>query len=393
MIALAAAAALASLFPHTPAGALETRAAARPAPFAGIISNPLTGVRTRVGCFDPLSLRPTSPPVVIGEYHHAWSVSPDGSRVALGISASGATGRVGVRIVELGAWTAQLDVETGIAAAGVAWLTDRRLVAGLLDGSIVLLDPVTGAVVDRWSEGSGTDAATARTRRRFLVLGSGRRAGRLSAVDARGRLRSLSLRYPADAPARLRPALVADPRRERAYVLMDARTVIDVDLSRMRVRRLRLRPAPRPVERAGDVELRRWQATWLGRGRVALSGYDQVSRRGGRAATAPVGLSTIDTRSGATVRIDADANGVTRAPRRLLTYGLRGVRGYTLGGRRVFEVLPGKRVWNLDVAGRLAYAGTRTATYVIDTRSGRVRGRIPRWLDLDGVISRSCQRP
>ena len=364
-------------------------------PFAGIVSNPLTGVGTRVGCFHPLSLRAASSPVVIGEYHHAWSVSPDGSRVALGISAPGATARVGVRVVELGSWTAELDVETGIAAAGLAWLTDRRLVAGLLDRSIVLLDPVTGAVVDRWSEGSGEDAATARTRRRFLTLVTGRRVGRLSVVDARGRLRRLSLRIPADGPAgrRLRPALVAHPRRERAYVVMDARTVIDIDLHQMRVRRIRVRPAPRPVERAGEVGFRRWQAIWLGGGRIALSGHDQVSRRGGRAATVPAGLGTIDTRSGAAVRIDADANGVTRAPRRLLTYGLRGVRGYTLGGRRVFEVLRRKPVWNLDVAGRLAYAGTGTATYVIDTRSGRVRQRIPRWLDLDGVISRRCPRP
>ena len=365
------------------------------APFAGIISNPLTGVGTRVGCFDPLSLRATSPPVVIGEYHHAWSISPDGGRVALGISAPGPTARVGVRIVELGSWTAGLDVETGIAAAGLAWLTDRRLVARLLDGDIVLLDPVTGAVVERWATGSTADAATARTRRRFLALVSSRRAGRLSVVDATGRLRRLSLRHPADAPAgrRLRPALVADPRRERAYVLMDARTVIDVDLRRMRVRRLRVRPAPRPVERAGAVELRRWQAIWLGGGRLALSGYDQGSRPGGRAATIPAGLSTIDTRSGAVARIDAGAIGVTRAPRRLLTYGLRGVRGYTLGDRRVFEVLRGKRVSNLDAVGQLAYAGTGAATYVIDTRSGRVRGRIPRWLDLDGVLSRRCPRP
>jgi hypothetical protein len=332
--------------------------------------------------------------VVIGEYHDAWSVSPDGRRLALGVSAPGATARVGVRIVELGSWTTELDVETGIAAAGVAWLSDRRLVAGLLDGGIVLLDPVTGAVVDRWATGSAADAATTRTRRRFLMLGSGRRVARLSFVDAEGRLRRLSLRIPADAPAgrRLRPALVADPHGERAYVLMDARTVIDVDLRRMRVRRLRVRPVPRPVERARELEFRRWQAIWLGGGRLALSGHDQVSRPGRRSATVPAGLSTIDTRSGRAIRIDAGAEGVTRAPRRLLTYGLRGVRGYTLGGRRVFEVLRGNRVGNLDVAGQLAYAGTGTATYVIDTRSGRVRARIPRWLDLDGTISLRCPR-
>lgn len=371
VIAAVAAAGLAALVP-------STSAEARPAPFAGIVSNPLTGVRTLVGCFDPLSLRATSPPVVIGEYHHAWSVSPDGRRVALGISAPGETARIGVRIVDLGSWTAELDVETGIAAGGLAWLTDRRLVAALLVGGIVLLDPVSGAVVERWAGGSAVDAATARTRRRFLMLVSSRRVSRLSVVDAKGRLRRLSLRLPADAPAgrHLRPALVADPRREHAYVVMDARTVIDIDLRRMRVHRLRVRPAPRP----GEAELRRWQAIWLGGHRLAVAGHG-------------AGVRTIDTRSGTMNRLDAGASGVTRGPHRLLTYGSRGVRGYTLGGRRVFEALRGTRVSNLDVAGRLAYAGTGTATYVIGTRSGRVRQRIPRWLDLDGVISGRCPRP
>ena len=394
MIAALAAAGLAALVLHTPALALEPTAMARPAPFAGIVSNPLTGVRTRVGCFDPLSLRATSPPVVIGEYHHAWSVSPDESRVALGISAPGATARIGVRIVELGSWTAELDVETGIAAAGLAWLTDRRLVAALLVGGIVLLDPVNGAVLERWEGGSAEDAATARTRRRFVVLVSGRRVGRLSVVDATGRLRRLSLRIPRHTPGgrRLRPALVADPGRERAYVLMDSRTLIDIDLRRMRVRRVRLRPAPRSLERAGAVGFRLRQATWLGGDRLALSGHDLVSRPGRRRTTVPAGLSTIDTRSGRISRIEAGAHGATRAPRRLLAYGLHGVRGYTPAGRRVFDVLRGKHVSNLDVVGRLAYAGTGTATYVIDTRSGRVRRRIPRWLDLDGVISRRCPR-
>ena len=211
--------------PARPAGALEPTATARPAPFAGIVSNPLTGVRTRVGCFDALSLRASTPPVVIGEYHHAWSVSPDGSRVALGISAPGVRGRIGVRIVELGSWTTELDVETGIAAAGLAWLTDRRLVAALLDRSIVLLDPVNGAVVERWAGGSAEDAATARTRRRFLTLVSGRRVSRLSVVDAKGRLRRLSLRIPADAPGRTPPEAGTGGRSApRARVRADGRS-------------------------------------------------------------------------------------------------------------------------------------------------------------------------
>ena len=347
-------------------------------PFAGIVLNPLTGVGTRVGCFDPLSLRATSSPVVIGEYHHAWTVSPDGSRVALGISAPGATARVGVRVVELGSWTAELDVETGIAAAGLAWLTDRRLVAGLLDREHRAPRP--------GHRGGGRSMVGGERRRRrhgphpprFLTLVTGRRVGRLSVVDAGGRLRRLSLRIPAAWPGRAPPAAGAGgPSAPRTCLRGDGRA----DGHRHRPSPDARSKAPRPAGAgtgrasggdrvpavAGDLARRRPAGPFGARPGVAprwpcrdgsrRTEHDRHAERGGR----------------------QDRRRCQRgdpAPRRLLTYGLRGVRGYTLGGRRVFEVLRRNPVWNLDVAGRLAYAGTGTATYVIDTRSGRIRKRI-----------------
>ena len=146
-----------SLLADAPAAAPELRVVARPAPFVGILSDPYGG-GTRVGCFDSLSLRPTSAPVFFGEYHDAWSTSPDGRRVALGISAPGSEARIGVRIVNLARWATELDVETGIAAEAVAWLTDRTLVAALQRGGIVLIDPATGEVVRRWAGWAALDA-------------------------------------------------------------------------------------------------------------------------------------------------------------------------------------------------------------------------------------------
>jgi hypothetical protein len=50
---------------------------------------------------DPISLKPVSRQVRLGEYHNAWSLSPDRSELALGISAPGRSGRVGILIVDL----------------------------------------------------------------------------------------------------------------------------------------------------------------------------------------------------------------------------------------------------------------------------------------------------
>lgn len=85
----------------------------------------------------------------------------------------------------------ELDVETGIAAGAVAWLRDRTLVAALLRGGIVLIDPVTGGVIRRWTGRAALDAASTRTRRRFVLLEPGGRTRRLATVDAKGRLRSV----------------------------------------------------------------------------------------------------------------------------------------------------------------------------------------------------------
>jgi hypothetical protein len=380
---------LTSLLADPPAAAPELRAAARPAPFVGILSDPYGGA-TRVGCFDSLSLRATAAPVFIGEYHDAWSKSPDGTRVALGISAPGAGARIGVRIVNLARWATELDVETGIAAEAVAWLTDRMLVAALQRGGIVHIDPVTGEVVRRWAGWAALDSVSTRTRRRFVLLEPGRQTRRLASVDRTGRLRSVSLRLPLRRRhSRLaRPALVADPVREHAYVLTGGRVVVDVDLQRMRVRRRRLQPALEQGASGARFPVR--DGLWLGGGRLAVSGHDAVPSRRLRPRTYPAGLSTVDTDTWNVGMVDSAATGVALAPGRLLAYGERGLRGYSRGGRPLFELLRNQSVWSVGAAGRLAYAVTATATHVVDIRSGHVRRSIPRPRELSGVIARRC---
>ena len=357
--------------------------AVRPAPFLGIVKSPIDGP-TRVGCFDALSLRPTSAHVEIGEYHDAWSASPDRTRVALGISAPGRERRVGLRIVNLARGAVELDIETGIAAEAVAWLSDRRLVAELQDGRIVLVDPVAGAVVRQWAGRAAPDAVTTRTRRRFVMI----EPGRLAAVDDKGRLRRVSLPLPRrERGRRVRAALVADPSREHVYVLTGGRAAVDVDLRRMRARSRPLRPASERGAKPAAVRERK--AIWLGGGLLAISGRDFPSgSRGGR--TVPAGLSIVDAKNWSIRRVDSKAIGVAFAAGRLIAYGKRGVRAYALTGRRIFEALRGRTVWSVGTRGRLAYAGTPFATNVIDTGSGRVTRKIPRPRELSGVIARRC---
>ena len=69
--------------------------------------------------FDPLSLRPVSRQVPIAEYHDAWALSPDGSRVALGMSAPGREGRIGILVVDLETMKVVRGIETGVAAEGL----------------------------------------------------------------------------------------------------------------------------------------------------------------------------------------------------------------------------------------------------------------------------------
>jgi hypothetical protein len=377
-----------------PAAPPLVRAAARPAPFVGVVSRPNAAVPTQVGCFDSLSLRPTSAPVGIAEYHGAWSTSPDGRRVALGISAPGRESRIGVQIVDLARGAVEADVETGIVAEAVAWLTDRRVVAGLQGGGIVLVDPAAGRVVRRWRGWEALDAVSTRTRRRFVMLEGGRRTRRLASVDSAGRLRSVSLRLPL--PGRLsrraHPALVADPVREHAYVITGAREVIDVDLRRMRVARRRLRsPLEDGIEHGTTRAWFPWrEALWLGGGRLAVGGSDAVAAGGIRTRNYPAGVSVVNTATWSVDVIDTAAMGVALAPGRVIAWGRRGVRGYTRTGRPVFEALRRKTIWNLGGGGRFAYAVGSTATHVIDARSGRIRGTTSGNRELRNYIARRC---
>lgn len=364
---------------------------------------------------DPLSLRPVSRRVRLGEYHDAWSLSPDRSRLALGVSAPGHTGRVGIVIVDLQAMKIVRQIETGGAAEALAWFAPDLLVAALVREGTVLVDPRTGKILRRWPRLSEPQAS-AGTRDGLVLLfpgplratdeGEGTAAPRLAVVDAAGRLRSvvlermqLGVRYREGVGFADEAGLAVDPNRERAYVFAANAPVADVDLGTMRVSYHRLEPLfLRPGELRGaavqpeDVGARIRRAFWLGDGHVLVFGRDLVLEGREGFDSNGAGATLVDTAQWKSCMLDARGGSAAFVEGRLLVYGGRdpsstGLRGYTIDGREAFDLLDRIEVWNAQPAGEVAYLRTRTAVYIVDVVSGNVLSEIKPPVELVDVVA------
>lgn len=365
---------------------------------------------------DPLSLRTVSRQVEVGEYHDAWSLSPDASQLALARGGQG----IGIEIVDLKAMRLVRDVQTGIASEALGWLGPRLVVAALQRGGTVLVDPLTGRILRRWPSFSFPDAS-ARTRDGLVMLlpqlrksGPGlpltRVAGppRLAVVDARGRLRSVTLErirlavrsrngtyYYGD-----RAGFAVDPARARAYVFAADAPVAQVDLRTMRVSYHRLEPLflrPGKLKSANGskkaVLARERGALWLGDGDVVVFGRDFVTARGKKDTLVPAGAMLVNTANWSWRTLDTQVTGAEFAAGKLVVYGPGwyqagglGLTTYTLGGRRISYLLQRERVFDVQIAADWAYVRTPNGVYVVDVRAGKVVTRIAPPRELVDVI-------
>jgi hypothetical protein len=379
---------------------------------------------------DPRSLEPVSRRVDVDEYHHAWSLSPDRSQLAVGVSAPGKRGRVGILVVDLAAMKVVRRIETGIAAVALAWPRPHLLIAGLLRGGMVLVDPRTGTILRRWPPSSAwpplsdPPQASARTRDGGLaLLFPGRRsnartqtaAPRLAVVDRMGQLRSVALE-------RIRltfrdgvqwdaAALAVDPARARAYVLPPDAPVAEIDLQKLRVSYHRLEALFLPPGELSDAEpepndevsWRHRRALWLREGRILVFGHDHVRPVGvDRFEAIPAGALLVDTATWSSCVLDATAAAATFLGRTVLAYGRGdrasgGLRAYTSDGRNTYRALDGKPVSGVQAAGGLAYVrgravefsplgGSRSVVHLIDVRSGTVVGNVAPESELVDVV-------
>jgi hypothetical protein len=409
---------------RAPSASLEQATATPRKPFLGM--QMLLDTSVILARLDPLSLDPVSLQVELGEYHDAWSLSPDRSELALGISAPGRTGRVGILIVDVEAMRVAREVETGGAAAALAWLGPRLLVASLVREGTVLVDPVSGKILRRWPRLS-EPYASARTRDGLVLLfpgplraaaqGQGTAAPRLAVIDAPGRLRSvvlermrLGVRYREGVGFADEAGLAVDPDRERAYVFAADAPVADVDLRTMRVSYHRLEALYLGAGELGgrkvlpeDVGARVRRALWLGDGHALVFGRDLVPAGGEDVTTIAAPAALVDTASWSSCTLDARAGGAAFAAGRVLVYGRGdrsslGLRAYTVEGREAFHLLDREPVWDIQAAEHLAYVrgriievsprgGTRSAVYVVDVRSGKVLGEIAPRGELVDVVA------
>jgi hypothetical protein len=387
-VVLVAAAALA-------VGGVGTAGTTARQPLVGVLEPP-SGGPAIVARLDPLSLTPLSRKVVIGEYHGAWSRSPDRSYVALARGGQG----IGIDVVDLRTMRLVRQVHTGIAAEALAWLEPRRLVAALQRGGTVVVDPRSGKILHRRRDLSFPDASAdtrdgvvmvfpkLRASARGMPLTRVAGAARLALVDAQGKARTatlgrirLEVRFDGGIEYDDRAGLVVDSSRARAYVLAADAPVAEVDLRTMRVSYHGARS-----NRPRNVLARERRGLWLGGGRMLLYGRDFVKRPGGSAAPGPAGATLVDTATWRRRSLDGNAIGAAIVLRRLLVYGA-GLHAYTLGGRRLFSLFEDRDVLDVQVAAPRAYVRTARAVYVVDVRLGKVVARIVPPRDLVDVIS------
>lgn len=294
-------------------------AAARPP--VGLLS-PLNGDGPTLARLDPLTLRPVGPRIRLGEYHDAWSFSPDGSQLALGMGGASTTCGRGICIVDLDSMRIQGYVAAPISAEALEWLGPRRIIAVLQSGGIVVADPVTGTIVRRLPlPFTALGPPSARTPAGFAVLMDSRLL-QLVVVSAQGRVRTAGLRGIRHGPRGL-AGLAVDRRGSRAFVYAAGGPVAEVSLRTMRVRYRRVvMPRRRRGPRGRRLTSAR-EALWLGRGLVAVFGEDHVSGPGGRlrgGATFPAGVHVIDTETWTARTVESRAARTRLAAGRLLVH-------------------------------------------------------------------------
>jgi hypothetical protein len=311
----------------------------------------------------PLSLARIGTRIRLGEYHSAWALSPDRSRVAFGISASGRGGRVGVRVVDVARWRVVANITIGAAAEALWWPSRRRLVTVPQRGGVVVADPATARIVSRvrLADVPTVDAvytAAVTPDRLVVLLGGG---ATVAVVDAAGSVRTVALDrihvVRADGNG-YNNALVAGG--DRAIVVGDG-IAAEIDLRTLAVRY---------HDVAGLAS--RTQVT------VAVALGRTVAVSGRRADRSAAGLDLLDTTGWRVRPVEERADSLTPARDVVIAYRRdgHGVRGYRPDGTRAFAILEDKVVRRVVASGTTAYVTTSTATFVVDTASGAVARRI-----------------
>jgi hypothetical protein len=363
---------------------------------------------------DPLTLRPTSRPIPGLREAFTGAASPDERRFALG----SAFGRhAAIRVIDLAGWRSERLVELRRRGpVTVSWPARDRIVAvagSPLGGQeILVVDPFGARIIARHSF-SGRFLWHAPVAAGLVVLLARQRGlgpARLLYGDASGAVEEVLLeRIEAggnEGARRVRyrqPGLAVDPEGGRAYVVAaaDRTLVADVELASGAVGYHRIAEPPAARAAKGNMDVWWREASWVGNGTIAVTGYGSRPPRGDRLLIEPHGLRLIDTGSW-TSRTLAErpmeahlagdlvlASGTSWSPRRRDRWST-GLLAFDRDGDRAFARFRGRDVVFAGSHGRLGYIWVQAThtLHVLDLRDGRTLRRIHAWpRDLPLLIS------
>jgi hypothetical protein len=393
-------------------------------PLLGIVHSSRTA---KLAQLDPLTLAPTSArTVALGGNTGAWSFSPEGGRLAIGVDRA-----LGVRFVDVRAMDRVADVRTRNGdILALAWLAPRRVV-GLDRAGEFVIDPVKRRQIAFRPE-QGSFSAWIRTPSRLVLLlgpppdgiavapvangvfGGAIGPTRLVTIDAAGERRSVLLdrirsggTYDNGRPPEAWiPGITVDPSGNRAFVVGGGAPVAEVDLSTLAVTYHELRPARSFLGRvldwfvpaaaakgpiAGPVR----QVVWLDDGKLAIAGMDVdvvAQQFGIDVTTTPFGLKIVDTRTWTARTLDDRATGLAAAPNVLLAFagsydeqyrptGGIGLAGFTSAGAKLFHAFGDAPIFWAKTVRSTAYVAPQGRIVVVDLASGKVvrtlRGALP----------------
>jgi hypothetical protein len=351
---------------------------------------------------DRESLRPVSRRVALGGHGYAWSLSPDGRRLAVGVDRAN-----GVRIFDVRKLKRLGQIPTwsgGIRT--IAWLAPRRLL-GWEPAGLFMLDPVARKRLDS-PRASGEVVSVERAGNRLVLLTAPIQEigpAQLALVGADGVVHTLALDRiraglrPEDngMGESYRPAVVSD-ESDRVFVLgAGGDPVAQVDLGRLAVTYHEPHHA-----RSLLTRFRNWlepsaaaklpltgsfrDGLWLGDGKIAVWGYESTPVGTDRLDTKQIGLSVLDTNDWTTRTIDSDAWAASFAGGTLLAwYRKSGLNGYAVDGTRRYHLFEGDALGVVATYGSRAFvAFDRKPVHVLDAATGRVLGTrrsVPRLLD------------
>jgi hypothetical protein len=356
----------------------------------------------RLARVDPRTLRPVSPGLRTFLDGFGGTFSPDGRMFAYG---NGFDGRALVQLIDVQRWSTRARMNLGgDGPVAVAWPTQDRLIAVTGEGfgrqRLLVLAAPRGEVLARRSFRGRrlADAATPLGLVTLLAPDRGIGPARILHAGVDGDLRTFEV-------ARIRaggnegrrrggrfraPGLTVDPDAGAAdLVAAGPMLVARIDLASGAVAYHELEavgPVGRAVAAKDNVAAWWRYATWLGDGRIAVTGHYEPPLRPGRRlrpANRPFGVRLIDTRDWTIRTLHPDAMFVHRARERLLANGTTwyagwrrsrstGLLAFDMQGRRVFTRFRGADVSVLGSHGPLAYVWVRPTRmlHVLDLRSG-----------------------